>query len=71
MSRIEIITITNGRNKSEKDMREFLVKEFGATKNLILFIVVYIFNPKSRMNRFESCMNLPMPGLSALIEVFL
>ena len=48
MSRIEIITITNGRNKSEKDMREFLVKEFGAIKNLIFFIVEYIFNPKYR-----------------------
>ena len=46
MSRIEIITITNGRNKSRKDMLEFSVKEFGATKNLIFLIVEYIFKPK-------------------------
>jgi hypothetical protein len=71
MSRIEIITITNGRNKSEKDMIKFFVRESGAIKNLISFMVEYIFKPKYRMKRFESCMKWSMPGLSALIGVFL
>jgi len=44
MSRIEVITIANGRNKSEKDMRQFLVKEFGAIENQIFFIVEYIYS---------------------------
>jgi len=71
MSRIQIITITNDRNKSKKDMLEFLVREFGATKNLILLIVEHTFNPKYRLNDPKSCMKWSMPGLSVLIEVFL
>ena len=71
MSRIEVITITNNRNKSEKDMRGFLVKEFGALENQIFFIIKYIFNSRDRLNDPKSCMKWSMPGLSVLIEVFL
>ena len=71
MSRIEVITITNNRNKSEKDMRGFLVKEFGALENQIFFIVKHIFNSKDRLNDSKSCMKWSTPGLSDLIEVFL
>ena len=71
MSRIEITTITNGKNESEKDMHEFLVKEFGAIENLIFFVFKYIFNLEYRMRRFEGCVKRSIPGLLALMEIFL
>jgi hypothetical protein len=71
MSRIEMITITNGRNKSEKEMFKFLGEEFSSIKNLLFFIVNYIYNPKYCMKRFEKLHDWSMSGLSALIEAFL
>ncbi|VVB62482.1 Uncharacterised protein [uncultured archaeon] len=71
MSRIEIITITNGRNKSEKDMLEFLVKEFVTIKNLMFLIVSIYFILSAAWTDSKSSMKWSMPGLSVLIEVFL
>jgi len=71
MSRIEITSITSGKNKSEKDMHEFLVKEFGAIENSIFFMFEYIFNHEYRMRRYEGCVKRSIPGLSALMEIFL
>jgi len=71
MSRIEITVITSGKNKNEKEMHEFLVKELGAIENLIIFMFKHIFNPEYRMRRFEGCVKWSIPGLSALMEIFL
>ena len=69
MSKIEIITITKRRNKTEEGVRKFLGKEFWVINNL--FIFRHIFNPKYRKDKFERCMKRSMPGLSDFIEVFL
>jgi hypothetical protein len=72
MSSLEITTIADGRNKSEKNMINFFLKEFRVTKNLIFFTFEHIFNPKYRMKRFEKLRETwSISELSALIEAFL
>lgn len=63
-------TITNGRNKSKKDLFKFLGKEFGVVKNLLFIIFNYIFNPNHYMKRFEK-LHEWSTGLSVLVEAFL
>ncbi len=70
MSRIETITITNGRTKSEKDTIKFYVKEIGTIKNLIFFIVSYAFKLKYCITGQKAARNGLCP-VSVLIEVFL
>jgi hypothetical protein len=71
MSRREIITITNGRNKSEKDMVEDLLKEFVQIKSLILFIVDIYLILSAGWTESKSSMKWSIPGLPVLIEVLL
>ena len=71
MSRREIITITNGGNKSEKDMVEYLITEFVQIKSLILFIVDIYLILSADWTESKSSMKWSIPGLPVLIEVLL
>lgn len=71
MPRIEIITITNGRNNSKKNRHKFLIEELGAIKNSVILIINYIFYQNTASTDLKNCKKLSMPGLFAFIEVFL